>query len=52
MKVKKIDCVKMKHKAAELLYRQLKHLSPDKKRAYWSERFKKMQRLKMKVKQS
>jgi hypothetical protein len=42
MKEKKIDCVKMKHQAAEQIYTKQAKLSPDKKRNFWNDHYKKM----------
>ena len=49
MKDKKFDCVKMKHTAAEKIYAELKNLSTEKKRSFWSDRFHKMRNYRIKT---
>jgi hypothetical protein len=48
MKTKDFDCVEMKRRGAEILYKKLKTMTPEEQLAYWkasTEELKQMQRI-------
>ena len=38
MKTKQFDCVEMKRKAAEKIYKDIQHLTPEEELRYWNKK--------------